>query len=162
MAKTVKEILIAGIKAAGGDGMCCDGCGCDIDDLAPYECNPLYCVIAKRHFLDMTSELCKYCEEYCNGGCYQPIKETDPYPPSVVRWRSMEEKPTPEMMHTPGMYVGSGPKLNCQVYPVIAYNGCECKPCFYWETSARNVSNELTAWAFVPAPEVAWILKRDA
>ena len=51
--KTAREILIAGLKAMGADGLFWldgdDVCGCGIDDLAPCEnCNLDRCVPAKR------------------------------------------------------------------------------------------------------------------
>lgn len=30
-----REMLIKQLKELGADGLCCLGCGCDIDDLAP-------------------------------------------------------------------------------------------------------------------------------
>lgn len=51
----VKEIIIAHLKSIGADGLCCDGCGCGLDDLMPCESNVLECVPAKRHD--------------CDGGC---------------------------------------------------------------------------------------------
>ena len=30
-----REMLIKQLKELGADGLCCTGCGCDIDDLAP-------------------------------------------------------------------------------------------------------------------------------
>ena len=78
--KTVKDILIAAITAAGGDGLCCDGCGCEIDNLVPYECSPLNCIIAKRiDPVTCTPETCQYqlrsdCYSYA---CMEPLKEAD-------------------------------------------------------------------------------------
>lgn len=47
-AKTVKDIIIAYLKAHGFDGLCCDVCSCSVDDETPldacldWECTPAY------------------------------------------------------------------------------------------------------------------------
>jgi len=49
---TVKEIVKLYLEANGYDGLCCDGCGCRLDDLCPCESgapdNPLDCVPGYR------------------------------------------------------------------------------------------------------------------
>lgn len=42
----VKQMVIAQLEAIGADGLCSDGCGCVIDDLAPCGELPDYCVAA--------------------------------------------------------------------------------------------------------------------
>lgn len=48
---TVREIIIAHLRSIGADGLCRDGCGCDIDEICPWldTCNDWpECVPAKR------------------------------------------------------------------------------------------------------------------
>ena len=48
---TVRDIIIAHLRSIGADGLCCDGCGCGIDDLAPccqYAADVMLCEPAKR------------------------------------------------------------------------------------------------------------------
>ena len=51
----VKQIAIAHLKSIGADGLCCDGCGCGLDDLMPcgWERDVSECVPAKRHACTM-------------------------------------------------------------------------------------------------------------
>lgn len=35
---TVKEIIIEKLKSMGADGLCCEDCGCGLDDLEPCSC----------------------------------------------------------------------------------------------------------------------------
>ena len=34
----VREMIIKQLKELGADGLCCQGCGCGIDDLVPCDC----------------------------------------------------------------------------------------------------------------------------
>lgn len=43
-----KDILIATLTRLGADGLCCDGCGCGLDDLVPCNSDPSGCVPAKK------------------------------------------------------------------------------------------------------------------
>jgi len=45
---TVKEILIEKLKALGADGLCCEGCGCGLDDLMPCVSNCDSCEPARK------------------------------------------------------------------------------------------------------------------
>ena len=45
---TCKDIIIAKLKELGADGLCCEDCGCGIDDLFPCGEDCLDCVPAKR------------------------------------------------------------------------------------------------------------------
>jgi hypothetical protein len=54
----VREIVIAHLNAGGFDGLCCDGCGCGMDDLIPCDGDAMKCVQAKRHDCDGTCTGC--------------------------------------------------------------------------------------------------------
>jgi hypothetical protein len=48
---TVKDIILAHLRKVGADGLCCDGCGCSIDDLAPcceYAADVMTCEPARK------------------------------------------------------------------------------------------------------------------
>ena len=47
----VREIIITHLRAVGADGLCCDGCGCAIDDRAPcceYAADVMICEPARK------------------------------------------------------------------------------------------------------------------
>ena len=45
---TVKEKIVEWLKGMGADGLCCEECGCGLDDLSPCGCDSiLECVPAK-------------------------------------------------------------------------------------------------------------------
>jgi len=46
-----KEIIIAKLKELGADGLCCEDCGCSIDDLCPCGEDCLDCVPAKKEII---------------------------------------------------------------------------------------------------------------
>jgi len=58
----VRQIVIAHLKAGGFDGLCCDGCGCGLDDLMPCETDGMKCVPAKAVPCDGT------CSGCCSSG----------------------------------------------------------------------------------------------
>ena len=70
---TVKNILVGYLVKHGYDGLCSDGCGCDIDDLAP--CCEYFgdCVPAFKHPNGCQCEGCENLREEWGeymGGCY--------------------------------------------------------------------------------------------
>jgi hypothetical protein len=68
----VREILIAHLKAGGFDGLCCDGCGCGLDDLMPCGIDAMECVPAKRHDCDGT---CSGCCGDTGEDCYRTVEQ---------------------------------------------------------------------------------------
>lgn len=76
----VKQIVIAHLKAIGADGLCCDGCGCGIDDFMPCggEVDISQCVPAKRHDCDgMCSGCMSEGDHDSADNCYRKM-ETPP------------------------------------------------------------------------------------
>ena len=72
----VREIVIAHIKSIGADGLCCDGCGCGLDDLMPCCGDALECKPAKKHICDGTCSGCCATEDESKSGmhaCYRPV-----------------------------------------------------------------------------------------
>jgi hypothetical protein len=45
---TVREIILAHLRQVGADGLCCEGCGCDIEELAPCCVYTMACIPGKR------------------------------------------------------------------------------------------------------------------
>ena len=63
----VREILTSWLKEHGYDGLCCDGCGCRIEDMAICnscfdDCLPAYKIICD----DEDCATCEYLED-CSG-----------------------------------------------------------------------------------------------
>jgi hypothetical protein len=52
----VQEILKNHLKSIGADGLCCDGCGCGIDDLFPCDKTPSECKPAKKGIAEESGE----------------------------------------------------------------------------------------------------------
>jgi hypothetical protein len=52
----VQEILKNHLKSIGADGLCCDGCGCGIDDLIPCGSDPSECKLAKKGIAEESGE----------------------------------------------------------------------------------------------------------
>ncbi len=48
---TCKDIIIAKLKELGADGLCCEDCGCGLDDLCPCGEDCLDCVPAKKEII---------------------------------------------------------------------------------------------------------------
>jgi hypothetical protein len=72
----VLEIVTADLKAGGFDGLCCDGCGCGLDDLAPCDGDAMKCTPAKKHQCDVTcSGCCSTGESDRGDACYRPAVE---------------------------------------------------------------------------------------
>jgi hypothetical protein len=70
----VREIVIAHLNAGGFDGLCCDGCGCGLDDLMPCEQFDIVdCKPAKR--IACKDDGFTRCEN-CLGSCNEAEKET--------------------------------------------------------------------------------------
>jgi hypothetical protein len=68
-----KDIIIEKLKAIGADGLCTDGCGCGIDDLAPCESYYLDCVPAKKRKCDGSCKVeCVYRGDA--DDCYQAME----------------------------------------------------------------------------------------
>lgn len=69
---TVREIVVAHLKAGGFDGLACDGCGCGLDDLMPCSMDAMECRTAKRHDCDGTcSGCCSEGEHDRAENCYR-------------------------------------------------------------------------------------------
>lgn len=43
----VRDIIVARLKQLGADGLCCEDCGCGLDDIVPCQSDPSLCVPAK-------------------------------------------------------------------------------------------------------------------
>lgn len=80
---TVYNIIINYMKQNKYDGLCCDGCGCGIDDIAP--CgeleNMLLCSFAYKITKETSKKCKKLCKEYktCEKKYYVENKDTDIY-----------------------------------------------------------------------------------
>jgi hypothetical protein len=44
----VRDLLISTLTKLGADGLCCDGCGCGLDDLIACNNDPSACVPARK------------------------------------------------------------------------------------------------------------------
>lgn len=78
--KTAKQLLIDGLRAMGADGLCCDDCGCGLDDLMPCSGEDVQqCVPAKAR--PMTpEELAEHYGEYmhdANCAWYSPMQSEE-------------------------------------------------------------------------------------
>jgi hypothetical protein len=112
--KTVRDILIQAIRAAGGDGLCRNECGCSVKDLAPCGSISENCVIAKdvgpkngcEHYFeplvestpDKTSVDEKSCGEECANRaykCYEVCKDFSRWKPREKREQSDIQKLMP-------------------------------------------------------------------
>jgi hypothetical protein len=71
----VREIVIAHLKAGGFDGLCCDGCGCGLDDLMPCD--------EYSHIGECKPAKAVKCDQKCGNGdceadgvgtCYRPAE----------------------------------------------------------------------------------------
>ncbi len=80
--KTVKDIIVEYLKANGFDGLCGDGCGCDIDHLAPCESDCTGCKPAYK--TKCLGKQCKNpCYAYCEAGktdCFMAEKTEEHTP----------------------------------------------------------------------------------
>jgi len=69
---TVEEIIKEYLTTNGYDGLCCEDCGCGIDDLAPCGDMRLDCVPAYKDNSCPDKAICEYAREDCC--CYRAEK----------------------------------------------------------------------------------------
>lgn len=71
----VRTIITKYLEDNGFDGLCCDGCGCGLDDLIPCSGDALECKPAKRYACDGTCSGCASTGEHdLVSDCYRTVE----------------------------------------------------------------------------------------
>jgi len=91
---TVKSILIERLKQLGADGLCCDDCGCGLDDLGVCERGAQLDCVPARHVKTTPESHARYAE-YPDGYYVPLLPEVSPV---LCLWDAYQQHPTYENM----------------------------------------------------------------